>query len=68
MFGDLRRYCDAQYRAIDALCRVNRQYLASLLPEDLDDGLGSDPGTLRLVPGNPTRGRDAADYSGPADR
>ena len=42
VFGDLQRYCDAQYRSIDALCRVNRQYLASLLPEDLDDGLGSD--------------------------
>ena len=42
VFGDLRRYCEAQYRSIDALCRVNRQYLASLLPEDLDDGAGSD--------------------------
>ena len=30
--GDLQRYCEAQYRAIDALCRVNRKYLASLLP------------------------------------
>lgn len=43
VFGDLQRYCEAQYRSIDALCRVNRQYLASLLPKDLDDGLGSDP-------------------------
>ena len=31
-FGNLHRYCEAQYRAIDALCRVNRQYLSSLLP------------------------------------
>ena len=35
VFGDLQRYCEAQYRSIDALCRVNQQYLASLLPEDL---------------------------------
>ena len=26
--GDLQRYCESQYRAIDALCRVNRKYLA----------------------------------------
>ena len=31
-FGDLQRYCEAQYRAIDALCRVNRKYLSSLRP------------------------------------
>ena len=31
-FGNLQTYCEAQYRAIDALCRVNRQYLLSLLP------------------------------------
>lgn len=43
VFGDLQRYCEAQYRSIDALCRVNRQYLDSLLPEDLDDGPGNDP-------------------------
>ena len=43
VFGDLQRYCDAQYRSIDALCRVNREYLASLLPEDLDESSGSDP-------------------------
>lgn len=42
-FGDLRNYCEAQYRAVDALCRVNSQYLASLLPEDLEDRAGSDP-------------------------
>ena len=34
VFGDLQRYCEAQYRSIDALCRVNREYLASLLPND----------------------------------
>ena len=39
-FGDLQRYCEAQYRAIDALCRVNRKYLSSLLPpvEEADEG------------------------------
>ena len=31
-FGNLQSYCEAQYRAIDGLCRVNRQYLSSLLP------------------------------------
>lgn len=41
VFGDLQRYCKAQYRSIDALCRVNRQYLDSLLPEDVDDEPGS---------------------------
>ena len=46
VFGDLQRYCEAQYRSIDALCRVNRQYLDSLLPEHLDDGPGSDPEPL----------------------
>ena len=43
VFGDLRRYCEAQYRAVDALCRVNSQYLASLLPEDLEDRATSVP-------------------------
>lgn len=42
VFGDLQRYCEAQYRTVDALCRVNSQYLASLLPEDLEDGAGND--------------------------
>ena len=31
-FGNLQNYCEGQYRAIDGLCRVNRQYLSSLLP------------------------------------
>lgn len=43
VFGDLQRYCEAQYRSIVALCDVNRQYLHSLLPEDVDDGSGSEP-------------------------
>ena len=44
-FGDLQRYCEAQYRAIDALCRVNRKYLSSLLPpvEETDEESESDP-------------------------
>ena len=50
VFGDLQRYCEAQYRSINALCRVNRQYLSSLLPEDLDDGTGSDPAPLDSSP------------------
>ncbi len=43
--GDLQRYCEAQYRAIDALCRVNRKYLASLLPpvEETDEESEMDP-------------------------
>lgn len=36
-FGDLQRYCEAQYRVIDALCRVNREYLASLQPEEPEE-------------------------------
>ncbi|MYF10808.1 MAG: hypothetical protein F4229_07460 [Gammaproteobacteria bacterium] len=40
VFGDIQRYFEAQYRTVEALCRVNKRYLASLLPEDLDDGLG----------------------------
>ena len=36
VFGDLHRYCEAQYRAIDALCRVNRKYLENLLPVALE--------------------------------
>lgn len=43
VFGDLQRYCEAQYRAIDALCRVNRKYLASLLSEDSEGGAGPEP-------------------------
>ena len=31
VFGDISRYCEAQYRGIDALCRVNRTYLEELL-------------------------------------
>ena len=42
-FGDLQRYCEAQYRAIDALCRVNRKYLASLLPEADEGDAAADP-------------------------
>ena len=36
VFGDLQGYCEAQYRAVDALCRVNRQYLENLLPGALE--------------------------------
>lgn len=34
VFGDLRNYCEAQYRAINALCLINKNYLKSLLPPD----------------------------------
>ena len=37
VFGNLQRYCEAQYRSIVALSQVSGQYLASLLPEDVDD-------------------------------
>ena len=40
VFGDIKRYCEAQYRTVGALCEVNRRYLRSLLPEDLDEGAG----------------------------
>ena len=36
-FGNLQRYCEAQYRAIDSLCRVNREFLSSLLPAEVAD-------------------------------
>ena len=36
-FGNLQPYCQAEYRAIDALCRVNHQYLSSLLPASHED-------------------------------
>ena len=42
VFGNLQRYCEAQYRSIVALSQVSRQYLHSLLPEDVDDGSGSE--------------------------
>ena len=56
VFGDLQRYCEAQYRSINALCQVNRDYLDSLLPEDLDDGPESAPEPSGLVPGDPAMG------------
>ena len=33
LLGELQHYCAAQYRTVDALCRINREYLQSLLPE-----------------------------------
>ena len=50
VFGDLQHYCEAQYRSIDALCRVNRKYLHSLLPKDLEDGTATDPEPLDSSP------------------
>ena len=50
VFGDLQGYCGAQYRAVDALCRVNREYLESLLPVALerdDDAPGEPPAEVR---------------------
>ena len=50
-FGNLQQYCEAQYRAIDTLCRVNRQYLSSLLPashEDENTASGSDNGRATI--------------------
>ena len=36
VFGDLQGNCEAQYRAVDALCRVNKRYLENLLPVVLE--------------------------------
>ena len=33
-FQGLRAYCESQYEVIKALCKTNRHYLESLLPED----------------------------------
>ena len=43
VFGDLQHYCEAQYRSIDALCRVNRHYLENLTREALGDGAETEP-------------------------
>ena len=42
-FGDLQRYCEAQYRAINALCRVNKDYLANLLPGSPEENGAENP-------------------------
>ena len=36
VFGDRQGYCEAQYRAVDALCQVNKWYLENLLPVVLE--------------------------------
>ena len=41
LLGDLQYYCAAQYRAIDALCRVNREYLQSLISKDETTAAGA---------------------------
>lgn len=56
VFGDLQRYCEAQYRSIDSLCRVNREYLASLLPNDQEDGIEVDPELPGPIPYGPEKG------------
>ena len=43
VLGDLQHYCEAQYRSIDAHCRVNRQYLENLTSEALRQGAESQP-------------------------
>ena len=43
VFGNLQNYCEAQYRSINALCRVNWEYLDRLLPEDLEDEADTAP-------------------------
>ena len=47
-FGNLQRYCEGQYRAIDALCRVNRQYLSSLLPQAEETGEETGPSRVAV--------------------
>ena len=58
ILGDLRPYCEAQYRSVVALCDINRSYLASLLPatdaeSELNDGSpiikALEPGAKRLA-------------------
>ena len=56
VLGDLQRYCESQYRAIDALCRVNRKYLASLLPEAPEEEAGGDPEPPEASPVTAARG------------
>ena len=55
VFGDLHGYCEAQYRAVNALCRVNREYLENLLPVALerdDDAPGEPPEQERRASGD----------------
>ena len=64
VFGDLQHYCEAQYRSVDALCRVNRQYLENLTREALEGDAEADPEPPE--PDSPVqiqRG-DAADHPG----
>ena len=35
--GDVQRYCEAQYQTIVALCGVNKVYLKTLLPQDVEE-------------------------------
>lgn len=54
VFGKLQRYCEAQYRSIVALSQVSGQYLASLLPENVDDEQDSSlepPGSSPVIRG-----------------
>ena len=64
-FGDLQRYCEVQYRAIDALCRVNRKYLASLLPEADEEDAAAAPETPRTIAIDPGGIGHAPDHPGP---
>ena len=66
VFGDLKRYCEAQYRSVDALCRVNRKYFASLLDESLDGDAGREPETPDPSPVARGWNGDAADHPGSA--
>ena len=44
VFGDLQRYCEAQYRSVDALCRVNRS------PSGSTARTQTMPGSSRWIP------------------
>ena len=55
VFGDLRGHCEVQYRAIDALCRVNKRYLKSLLAILLEHDGGGAPAEPREPEANPNR-------------
>ena len=50
VFGDLQHYCEAQYRSVDALCRVNRQYLENLTREALEGDAEANPEPAEPTP------------------
>ncbi len=58
VFGDLQRYCEAQYDAIDAMCRVNKRYLQSFIPIPTEDDEKSPRPPTKLSTRRRGRSRD----------